>query len=174
MPYFSGIYRVGGDEPGIPAPRHVEQRVWSWPLDWPALGELSVDAREEAAQIIACRLKHLLWHRVASDASPRDPQAWRALAQELGYVVHEYADVMSDPGCFVPPGDPIGMGMIGINLALGDAEQCDAWLHELSHGELWHWVPPQLRGAADLYCYSGDIEEAQHEIARRVQVLILG
>lgn len=48
-----------------------------------------------------------------------------------------------------------------------------AGVHELAHMLIAAWLPPQLSGGADAYSYSGDRDEVAHDIARRVERLVL-
>lgn len=154
----------------VPTTMPTADRITIWPSDWPRdLRQLSDHCKREVAHIIAEKLRH-----DADGGVLTDPDTWEALALNRGIGLDLYADIMAGPGEYMPPNEPDGPAMIAINHAFSREVQGRAWVHEFAHDELHRWIPPQLDDAADLYCYSGDLDEERHDIARRVELILLG
>jgi hypothetical protein len=152
---------------------HLEVRaedLTQWPLNFPTrdLRELSDDDRNEAAYIIARRLLQVV------EGDVGDPDAWERYATEQGFCIELISDVQQPPGRYVPPEQPEGASGIRINGAFDRQTQARAWVHELAHDALWRWIPIQLRHAADAQSYDGEVQDVQHDIARRVERVVFG
>jgi len=39
---------------------------------------------------------------------------------------------------------------------------------------LWHWIPPRLRSGADGWYYDDDAMRVCHQIAQRVEWMVMG
>ncbi len=138
------------------------------PID--SRGRVSDSAKSEVAARIAARL------RQCADGPLADPDTWRRHAGWLGvHVVHTHV-ANGRPGFSVPrPHDDSGIvgGVIGVNLAYPEREQCAVWVHELAHLYVAAWLPPQLHDYADYYGYDDDAGSVSHDIARMVEADVL-
>jgi hypothetical protein len=142
---------------------------WSLP-NGIVLPELSEEAREDAAIVVAGRLI-----RDAEDiGSLTDPATWREVAARRIIAYHPYFAPDCGRGEYRPSTHYLPTGVIAINEAYPPEEQCRAWVHELAHDELHHWIPPQLPEELDRYAYDGDPSDVRHDIARRAERLVLG
>ncbi len=130
------------------------------------------DVIEYMARLIAVRLLR----DVTGDI--RRPTAWRRLARGMGIAVQEYhlpgrARGQCMPGLLDETG--VVSGAVGVNTAYLKPDQAAVWVHELAHLYLFTWMPPFLRRSAPgERCYEGDSDSDSHEIARRVEHIVLG
>ncbi len=123
--------------------------------------------------VIAARLR-----RLADDHPLTVSDTWRtaACAMHLNVLLYDVPGAGRGEFCpsLIPPilGDIIGL--VAINTAYPEPDQCRAWIHELAHAELHHWHPPQLEECRDAWMYEGNPADVRHRIARRVEELVLG
>lgn len=134
-------------------------------------GHVTEDMKLEASQIIADRL----WRLVAGDV--HDPATWENAARLIKIGIFKNflpggERGRSQPKLFADSG--LVGGFISINTAYTEREQCETWVHELSHLIMAAWLPPQLLGNSDAYSYEGDADEVAHEVARMVERIFLG
>lgn len=112
---------------------------------------------------------------------PGDPATWRAVALALGLAVVEESEPGGGRGLYIPAGAEGGPvewavpGVVCINTAYGREDQARAWVHELAHHlQLWWPQPPLLLEAGRRYPYEGDRRMVQHDVAARVERLVVG
>jgi len=122
---------------------------------------------DAVANIIAARLLRDVTGNI------HRPTAWRRLARDMGIAVQEYyqpgrARGQCMPGLLDETG--IVSGAIGVNTAYSKSDQAAVWIHELAHLYLFTWSPPFLHRSP---CYEGDPDSDSHEIARRVEYIVL-
>jgi hypothetical protein len=97
-----------------------------------------------------------------------DPATWERLARSYGADVDRYHK----------PGGIVGRhlrqwGTVAYNTARGTWSQCKALCHEITRYILWHWTPPRLLSGADGHCYNDDPSRVCHQIAQRVDGVML-
>ncbi len=134
-------------------------------------GVVTRATKAEAAQVIANRLQ-----RLADCGDKYAPATWETVARGLNVSVrhfHDHAQARGFSRAKVFCDTGLVGGGIGINTAYTEREQAEAWVHELAHLLLAAWLPPQLSDNADAYSYDGDPGDVAHDIARRVEGIIL-
>lgn len=122
--------------------------------------------KDEMAFWIACDMRLRLAELGGSEVSPT---TWETLARSYGADVDTYHQ----------PGGAVGRHLrdwrtIAYNTARGIWSQCKAICHELVRFLLWHWKPPRLRSGADAWLYDDDPVRVCHQIAQRVEWLMMG
>lgn len=122
--------------------------------------------KDEMAYLIASDMRRRLSELGGRDC---DPATWERLAMTYGASVDSYCR----------PGGPVGRHLrqwatVAYNTARGLFSQCKAICHELTRFILWHWTPPRLRSGADACLYDDDPLRVCHQIAQRVEWLVLG
>lgn len=133
---------------------------------------LAPDILQGIAEIIAQRLMRDV------EGNINRPTAWRRLAKKMGIEAHEYNAPGKTRGhCMPALIDETLMigGTVSVNLAYPKAEQARVWVHELAHLCLLAMTPHLIDWYADSLHYDGnaDKEEIGHDIARRVERIIL-
>lgn len=132
------------------------------------LSILSDRTKNEAARL----LTHRLLQR--AEGPTDEPATWQEVAKLYGLHIRFFYEPFGERGEYAPATYPDSPGIVAVNTAYSDLEQCRAWVHELAHYLLHVWIPPQLPRAADIYRYSDDPEDARHDVARRVEDMIFG
>ena len=122
--------------------------------------------KDEMAHLIAADMRLRLQEIEGPES---DPTTWERLALSYGASVDPYNR----------PGGPVGRHLrnwatVAYNTARGLWSQCRAICHELTRFILWHWVPPRLRSGADAWLYDDDPARVCHQIAQRVEWLVMG
>ncbi len=98
-----------------------------------------------------------------------DPVTWVRLADCYG----------ADVDAYHKPGGAAGRHVrewrtVAYNTARNLWSQCKTLCHEITRYLLWNWTPPKLSGGADAYYYDDDPMRVCHQIAQRVEGLVLG
>lgn len=134
-------------------------------------GCVSDATKHEAAVFVANRLRRI------ADGDPADPETWENVARLYGITIRKFTRRDEPRGCGLPRmWDDAGLvgGVIAVNATLPPGEQAAVWIHELSHLLIAAWLPTQLASRADAVSYYYDDREGVcHEIARRVERLLL-
>jgi hypothetical protein len=133
------------------------------------LQNLTPETRDEAARLIADRLLIL-----ALGCSVADPATWRGIAEDAGCRVYEFDQPSGARGEYVPVDADTGVGILSVNTAYERIDVARAFVHELAHHALWIWRPVLLASRADGLRYEGDAGDIRHDIARRVETLVVG
>jgi hypothetical protein len=126
------------------------------------------DVREQTARIIAERLLR------AARGSVLSPLTWKRVARNAGVKVVEFKSRSGTRGYCEPSlfdEDGALAGVIYVNTLYPREDQARVWIHELAHLSLAAWIQDSL---SDKYQHYDDGSESMpHEIARRVELIIL-
>ena len=126
--------------------------------------------RDREAQAVTIRRRLLLLAEGPTD----EPATWRAVADRFGIDVYELRLPLSETGYYRRRDSyPYG-SIISVNTAHDPSTQSAIWVHELAH-HLLHEARPQLPYEEFArHSYDDETRSAAHQIACRVERLMLG
>ena len=88
---------------------------------------------------------------------------------------HEQQDLKyAPPLLWVAHTPRITRSTVAYNMDSNLCSPCMGLRHELTRFILWHWTQTRLRSGADIWLYNDDPMKVCHQIAQRVELLVLG
>ena len=111
--------------------------------------------------------------RAAPGSDRTRTATWLPVAAALRCRVHSFNVPGARRGEYCPAED--GAGVITVNLAYGDEQAARVICHEIAHHLMrWH-VAFECYDCADaVSCYDDEPGDVRHQIARRVEWLVIG
>lgn len=125
--------------------------------------------------MIAKRLRQLAAEVAAPGTAGglRNPNTWLAVAERLGIGVFQFCRAFAHQGRLIFAHNR-NRWVIELNTVMGRWRQCRILIHELAHWFLKTATPAWLCDEQEVVYYvTGSIPDARHDIARRVERLVL-